>query len=280
MFSAFLNIYRPILLVVPPIIFSLGFILSNGILSAPAVIQILFLTFLAPILVFGVNDVFDYETDKLNPRKANKFVDELDSKRNHKTVIFASVIVSILLILSSIFTFNLYNLVFMSVAIAVAWTYSTPPIQLKKLPLGDIFSNIFGLGSIAGLGLSFGSLDIFLQNIPLERIIGIILALVMASLLAGLADFDFDEQIGQTTTSVFLGKQMTAILGLLAILPLGFINFQEVEFLKFSIFTIILVYLPLLWLYKNNKAVIAVYSIITIITITSFAGYLFYILGA
>jgi lycopene elongase/hydratase (dihydrobisanhydrobacterioruberin-forming) len=277
--SALINTYRPILLPVPPIIFGLAFFLSGGILSPIVILQILIITFLAPILVFGINDVFDHETDKLNPRKATKLLDEITIKRNHKTIIFGSIAVSILLILSSFLTLNFNNLVFMSIALSVAWLYSTPPIQLKTKPLGDIFSNILGLLSIAGLGASFGSLYTLFQIIPPERIVGIILALIMASLIAGLADFNSDQATGQTTTAVFIGKKMTAILGLLATLPLGLINFQEAGYLKISIFAIILAYLPLLWLYKNSKIVSLVYFIITLITVLSFAVYLVYVLG-
>jgi 4-hydroxybenzoate polyprenyltransferase len=273
-FIALLKTYRPLLLPAPFLIFGLGLLLSDGRFSGIAFIQVFLVTFFAPILVFGVNDVFDYETDSQNPRKLNKFFGGIAEKKYHNFIIKSAILVSSLLILISVLTLNWLNFIAMIAAISTAWDYSFPGINLKSKPLGDVFSNIVGLGSIAVLGVSFGSLDSLFFNVPPERIVGIILALTMASLLAGLADFESDEQAGITTTAIYIGKKWTVVLGLLSILPLTVINFREAEFLKWSIFVIILTYLPLLWLYKNKRIVSLVYGLIAIITMVSFGVYL------
>lgn len=277
-FLALLKTYRPLLLPAPLLIFGLGFLFSDAKFSGIAFIQILLLTFLAPILVFGVNDVFDYETDSLNPRKLNKFFGGIAEKKYHNFIIKSAILVSVILLLSSVLSLSWLNFFAMIVAISIAWGYSFPGINLKSKPLGDVFSNIVGLGSIAVLGISFGSLDLLFLNVPLERIIGIILSLIMASLLAGLADFESDAKAGITTTAIYIDKKWTVVLGLLSILPLTFINFNEAEFLKLSILAIILTYLPLLWLYKNNRIVSLVYGLIALITMISFSVYLINIL--
>jgi len=276
---ALLKTYRPILLPAPLIIFGLGFLFSGSRFSSIALIQIILLTFLGPILVFGVNDVFDYKTDSINPRKLKKFFGGIAEKKYHKFILKSAIWVSALLLLSSVLSLNWLNFLAMLLGISIAWGYTFPRINLKSKPLGDVFSNIFGLGSIAILGISFGSLDTLFFNVPLERIIGIILSLLMASLLAGLADSEADEQTGITTTAMFIGKNWSTILGLLSILPLTFISFNEAEFLKLSILAIILTYLPLFWLYKNSRFVSLVYLIITIITVASFSAYLVYLLS-
>ena len=164
---ALLKTFRPIPLPAPFLIFGLGLLLSDGRFSGMAFIQILLVTFLAPILVFGVNDVFDYETDSINPRKLKKFFGGIAEKKYHNFIIKSAILVSFLLLLSSVLTLNWLNFFAMIVAISAAWDYSFPGINLKSKPLGDVFSNILGLGSIAVLGISFGSVDSLLFNVPL-----------------------------------------------------------------------------------------------------------------
>ena len=269
-----IQVYRPALLLAPGLIFGLSFFLSEASFSWTAFLQLLCITFLAPILVFGVNNVFDFESDKNNPRKKQIWFGETLQKEDHKFIIKAAIVVSFALILSSLFTLNLINLILMVFGISIAWLYSTPPFRLKDKAFGDVFSNIFGLLSIAGLGLSFGNLEIFLSSVPLERIIGICLALFMASLLAGLADYEADLEAGTSTTAIFFGKQISAIFGLLAILPLLLINFQEAPFLKSNLYLICLIYLPVILLPSNKKIVTVTYNSIAIITIISFIVYI------
>lgn len=269
-----IQVYRPVLLIAPGLIFGLSFFLSEANFSWPALFQLLCITFLAPILVFGVNDVFDFESDKNNPRKKQIWFGETLQKEDHKFIIKAAIVVSFALILSSLFTLSWINLIFMALGISISWFYSTPLLRLKDKAFGDVFSNIFGLLSIAGLGISFGSLEIFLSVVPLERIIGICLALFMASLLAGLADYEADLKAGTSTTAIFFGKRISAVFGLLAILPLLLISFQEAPFLKSNLYLISLVYLPVIFLPNNKKIVTITYNSIAIITIISFMIYL------
>ena len=105
-FLALIKTYRPILLPAPLLIFGLGFFFSEGRFSSIAFIQILLLIFLAPILVFGVNDVFDYETDSINPRKLNKFFGGIAEKKYHNFIIKSAILVSIILLLSSVLSLS------------------------------------------------------------------------------------------------------------------------------------------------------------------------------
>lgn len=268
------RVYRPSLILAPGIIFALGLFFSQASLTWVVVLEILELTFLAPFFVFGINDIFDYQTDKANRRKLNKFFGGILPIQFHFKVFWFATVASLIMILTSIASLNLVNFLAMLIGITISWIYSAPPFRIKSKPFGDIFANICGLYCILIIGLSFGSIEKFLQIIPLERIVGASLGLFMASLLAGLADFESDTKAGITTTAIWFGKISSAILGFIAIVPLALIQFSEANFMSWAIWLIILLY-SILFFNRSEKIISAVYLAITLVTILSFAGYLF-----
>jgi len=63
------KVSRPLGWVVAPLVFNIGLYYSNANLSLTSLIQIVLPSFPFSIILYRINDIYDYDSDKLNPRK-------------------------------------------------------------------------------------------------------------------------------------------------------------------------------------------------------------------
>ena len=75
-FLILLNVSRPPLWIALPLVFCLGLAYGKHGLTDPIfhfsplmILQMLMLSFPICLFTFGINDVYDYKSDKINPRK-------------------------------------------------------------------------------------------------------------------------------------------------------------------------------------------------------------------
>ena len=84
-FLVLLKTSRPIGWIIAPLVFLVGLSYSGADLSFLPILQMLLLSFPYCLFVYGINDVYDYESDKLNPRK--KFIEGVKLKPIHHPLI-------------------------------------------------------------------------------------------------------------------------------------------------------------------------------------------------
>ncbi|KAG8710397.1 hypothetical protein FRC11_004561 [Ceratobasidium sp. 423] len=198
--------------------------------------QIATLSFPLCIVVFGVNDVYDYETDIRNPRKsATSLEGTILPPAHHEFVYRAAITASLITIatsmLPSTFTpttssngaFQTYAPMLTTTAlVALGWMYSAPPARFKEVPIIDSISNglivflswFLGYASCRALAGDRG-LGWRITDIPSK---GYVLGLVTASVhaLGAAADIDADLAAGQRTVGTVLGSRGCAALGVVA----------------------------------------------------------------
>lgn len=115
----------------------------------------IYFTLPANLLIYGVNDIFDYESDKHNSKKQG--YEELVENKEHQTIYLA------IALTNGPFLFLLPHLpwqTIVSVAIFVLLGifYSAPPIRAKTKPFLDSASNIlYMMPGVAGFFLAGGS---------------------------------------------------------------------------------------------------------------------------
>jgi 4-hydroxybenzoate polyprenyltransferase len=108
-------------------------------LYRPAVLLFaLYFLFPANLLVYGINDIFDYETDRLNPKKTE--YEQLVSPPAHRWLYIAILVLNLPFVVAAYFLApqalpSLAAFVFLSVF------YSAPPIRAKAIPILDSFFN-------------------------------------------------------------------------------------------------------------------------------------------
>lgn len=156
-----------------------------------------------------MNDVYDYESDLRNPRKA---VDGLEGSilhpSKHQAVLNAAYCSTLLLVVCAALNRRPANFIATSLLVLLGWQYSSPPLRLKEVPILDSVSN----GCIVFLawfcGFSFSGLS--WSDVPAK---GYMLSLCTAGVhaLGAAVDADVDAVAGQRTIAVVFGKRSAMV---------------------------------------------------------------------
>ncbi|MCK5474516.1 MAG: hypothetical protein KAI53_03860, partial [Candidatus Aenigmarchaeota archaeon] len=135
-----LKLSRPAFWSIPLLVFLLGLTYADAKLTYLAVVQLLLLSLPFSVFLYGINDIYDYESDKLNPRK--KGVQGIKLKQKYHSFIKKfSFFVILLLLFSSIITLNFSNIIGMIILLFFSYHYSAHPLRFKVKPPMDSFSN-------------------------------------------------------------------------------------------------------------------------------------------
>ncbi|MCS7200814.1 MAG: prenyltransferase [Patescibacteria group bacterium] len=191
--------------------FFIGYILAikniSDFINLNFFIFFIYFTFPANLLIYGINDIFDYETDKLNPKKQT--YEKLLHPKEHKRFIFFILIFNLPFIIYAYFSLNYLQLLFLLLFVFFAVFYSAPPIRAKTKPILDsLFSaNHYVFTAIFSYYLIYPN-----KEFPLVPFLfGIIWSMAMHAYSA-VPDIEFDKQAGINTIATFLGKKNTIIL--------------------------------------------------------------------
>ncbi|MFN4181365.1 MAG: prenyltransferase, partial [Candidatus Paceibacteria bacterium] len=169
---------------------------------------VLLFYFLIPanILLYGVNDIADQDTDAFNTKKNNK---------EGKLVDYQKLAVYIALAVSGLFSVGVFFVLPVEVRtlfilfIVLSLGYSLPPIRLKAKPFLDFLSNVlYVLPGFIG----------FMIHQDVSPNMWVYLASAFWAfamhLFSAIPDIEPDKKAGLLTTAVFLGHQKSLVLTL------------------------------------------------------------------
>ena len=168
------------------------------------------LLFLSFIVVFGINDVYDYASDLRNPRKtADGLEGTVLHPTQHTVVIVSSWVATFFITVVSVFTARHHNVLVILSLLLLSWQYSAPPLRFKERPLLDSLSNgaIVDLAYLAGYTAGDGLLDSRVMWLK-GHILGLCTAGVHA--LGAVVDVEADASVGQRTIATVLGPRVAA----------------------------------------------------------------------
>ncbi len=206
---------RPASWAVGWLLFLTGFYVSGAAFSLQALINMQILILLS-LIVFGINDVYDYETDRRNKRK-NSFIEGyVLPKESHAFVKKVSAASAAVLVIFSIGTNNITNILATVLAVLFAYAYSAPPLRLKERPVIDSLSNAAAVLILLLIGFSYGGT---LLQFPAKLIYASLGAAAIHAVLA-LADYAADKNAGITTIATFFGKRFAALFAAAIILAI------------------------------------------------------------
>ena len=165
---------------------------------------IYFLLF-ANFFIYGVNDLFDWETDRKNPKKTSK---EYKLEQKHKSylklLLFFSFIISIILLFIN-FSYTLFGL--FTIFLFLSYFYSAKPLRFKEKPFVDSLSNaLYIMPGVIGFYQSSGELPnllIFLSAWSWATAM---------HLFSAIPDIKYDKQAGLNTTAIFFGQKNSLFL--------------------------------------------------------------------
>ncbi len=181
-------------------------------------------TFPANFIVYGINDYFDLDTDRLNPKKGEKGTEKeilLEKDKRKKTLLLVLFFIILLTTMAGLFAYQeetWMNAVLMVSFLFFSVFYSTPPIRAKARPFLDFLFNvlyiipgIFAFFSFNESGTGFLS--------KTDNLVDFLLAVSSAffwsfgmHLFSAIPDIKPDKQAGIKTTAVFLGAEKSFLL--------------------------------------------------------------------
>jgi len=159
----------------------------------------------ANILLYGVNDYWDYETDRLNPKKGEKehLIRDEEKGRLLRILGVAVAVSALLMILQR----DPVERVILASFLFLSYFYSAEPLRFKARPILDFSSNILYL--IPGI-LAFHQAA---GHFPSP---GVIVAAFLHSsamhVFSAIPDIRWDTRVGIRTTAVLMGERASTTL--------------------------------------------------------------------
>jgi lycopene elongase/hydratase (dihydrobisanhydrobacterioruberin-forming) len=226
-----IQVSRPIFWPVLPLVYALGMQAAQVSPSLVAIVQMMLLTFPMNLIGCGLNDVYDYESDRRSPRR-RAIWGAVIRPEDRTSVWEACIAMMPVVLFGGCVTRNIDNFVTTVSLVLVAWLYSVPPVRLKERPPLDSLVN--GLGYFL-LPFSMGySLGADIRTIPVRYYF---FAACVAGIhaLATAADYEADRAAGYRTLAVVAGKRVAAGLAFIAFL----VTWWFVEFQTPAVYTFI-----------------------------------------
>lgn len=243
--------------VLAPAVFLIGLMYYGGTLTPLSIFQLILLSIPFSLLLYGINGIYDYESDQINPRKQLVAEPALEPQY-HRLIKKCAIIVAGVLIISSAMTLNLGNIIGIILLLFFAFQYSAPPLRLKEKPLLDSISNgiIYFLAPFL-LGASFVT-----SILAFPPHVYILTFCVMGiHSFSTIMDYSADQEVGDRTFAVVLGKRAAALFTLIIFVIAALVpGFQHPPVYQYFILCIILSFT--ITLYPSEKlATIFFYTI-------------------
>jgi len=223
----------------------------------------IFFTFPANLLIYGVNDIYDYETDKHNPKKIEyeELVGPKDQARLIKIIGFIILPFFILF-----FFLDIYTTITLGIFLFTSVYYSATPIRGKsRPPLDIVFSSIIYISPVVIGFFAAGNMNI--------SWLGIIGGLLWASAMqtySAVPDIEADRKGHVKTLATTLGQKRALWFCFLAYLGatiIGYVHLGIIPILLGSVYLGMVIYTIVnpqksFWVYKKFPLVNTVFGMI------------------
>ena len=136
--------------------FAAAYLLASGRINVTLVIGTIF--FLVPynLAMYGINDVFDYESDLRNPRKGGAHGAVLD-RRFHRVTLWAAALSCLPFVVYLVIVGSPLSWLVLALSLFFVVFYSAPPLRLKERPVADSITSSIHFFSPAVYGLVLAS---------------------------------------------------------------------------------------------------------------------------
>ncbi len=228
-------------------------------------IYLIYFIFPANVFLYGINDYWDLETDKLNPKKEEKEYLVIERDRRKLRLLLSTVIVFSVILL--IFQKNILERVIFITFLFLSYFYSAKPLRFKTVPFLDFSSNILYI--MPGI---FAYIQITGVFPPLLVILAGFLHTSAMHLFSAIPDIEPDKAVGINTTAVFLNKKPSLLLcfsfwSVFSLIFLFYAAFSPLSFLVYfysgfrilSVLTLLYPALPLALLLKTELNIEKIY---------------------
>lgn len=199
--------------------FAAAYLMVHGEIDLTAIIGTIFFLIPYNLLMYGVNDVFDYESDLRNPRKGG-IEGALLPKEIHKTVIWAAVLSCVPFVAYLIAVGNISSSLWLALFIFTVVAYSAKHLRFKEKPVLDSVTSASHF-----VGPMIFALALTNQDLTNPKLLAIIAAFTlwgMASHAFGaVQDVKADREGKIASIATYFGARLTTRLALAMYLIAG-----------------------------------------------------------
>ncbi|MEO6941476.1 MAG: prenyltransferase [Terrimesophilobacter sp.] len=132
--------------------FAAAYLLTAGVIDARLIIGTIFFLIPYNLAMYGINDVFDFESDLANPRKGGAQGAVLPRER-HRAILLASAATTLPFILALVILGNPWSWLVLGLSMFAVVAYSAPVLRFKERPFLDSMTSSFHFVSPAIYGL-------------------------------------------------------------------------------------------------------------------------------
>jgi 4-hydroxybenzoate polyprenyltransferase len=184
-------------------------------ITLPLVLGVLFFLFPYNLLLYGVNDLYDFESDRRNPRKGGIIEGGLIPP-SHAARLWLAIALTTLPLIAAISWFDPAGGLALIGTSLVALCYSMPPLRAKEVPGLDALTAAlaFVLPALSGAIIAGAALDRF----PWLYLAAFLTWGIASQALGAIQDVPFDRQAHIRSIATQLGGRATAALATLGYL--------------------------------------------------------------
>ena len=207
--------------------------------------------FSANLLIYGVNDIFDFETDRRNPKKSE--YEMLVRPESHRTLAWTIILLNLPFIAAAVYLAPralplLAGFLFFSIF------YSAPPIRAKAIPtLDSAFNILYVFPAAFAYQMLTGSF------MPLILFIAAGLWTMAMHAYSAIPDIQADKAAGVSTIATLLGRNGTLLFCLVAYVAAAFLARQYLGYFSIAIGAVYAAMIGISCFSKEGDGIFSIY---------------------
>ncbi len=136
--------------------FAAAYLLTTGEIDIRLILGTVFFLIPYNLAMYGINDVFDFESDLANPRKGGAQGAVLPRER-HRVVLIASAVSTVPFLIALVILGGLWSWLVLALSVFAVIAYSAPVMRFKERPFVDSMTSSFHFVSPAIYGLALAN---------------------------------------------------------------------------------------------------------------------------
>ncbi|MDM7921577.1 MAG: prenyltransferase [Pyrinomonadaceae bacterium] len=221
------------------------------LLTTPTAIFAIYFLLPANLLIYGVNDIFDYETDRLNPKK-NEY-ELLVQPSSHRKLWAWIALLNVPFIIAAILLVP-HAAVSLAGFLFFSFFYSAPPIRAKAKPVIDsVFNILYVFPGAFAFQMITGAFP------PLTLFIAAGLWTMAMHAYSAIPDIDADEEAGIATVATLLGRSGTLIFCLVMYLGSAALAFSYLGYFSVAFGGLYAAMIAISFASKNPDGIFGIY---------------------
>ncbi len=184
--------------------FVVGYLLAARTINLEFILGTLYFLFAYNLLLYGINDIYDYESDVKNPRK-NSVEGGLVDKKKHQALWLVIAAANIPFLGYLLYTSSNIARIMLGLTVLFCFTYSAKPFRFKEIPFLDSINSALHFVSPLLFGLLYGNTT----NMYWPAIIAFMLWGMASQAMGSIQDIKPDRAANIASIATVMGARKT-----------------------------------------------------------------------